>query len=282
MGPLSSSRLVASGGERLGFIFQTMKRESVKIWAGWLESMDNIPDRESRAQLALAIFEYALDCRDYTGSDPWVKVLLPTIKKTIDGSIKNSENGRIGGQRSVESRSGATSDTFNPASTAASSGASSGASSTKDVDVDVDNRHKTKDIDIDDKQNKEKAKPSSSSKFIFKKALIDNGCNTQLAEDYIALRNRKKAPSTKTAFDGIVREANKYIESHPGATFSDVVTIMVERNWVGFDAAWVKDIPTAEPEESEYMKAMNAQVRRQREIDAEIEAERQRRMRENK
>ena len=121
-----------------------------------------------------------------------------------------------------------------------------------------------------------------NSKFIFKKALIDNGCNTQLAEDYMSLRNRKKAPSTKTAFDGIVREANKYIESHPGATFSDVVTIMVERNWVGFDAAWVKDIPTAEPEESEYMKAMNAQVRRQREIDAEIEAERQRRMRENK
>ena len=57
---------------------------------------------------------------------------------------------------------------------------------------------------------------------------------------------------------------------------------MVERNWVGFDAAWVKDIPTAEPEESEYMKSMNAQVRRQREIDAEIEAERQRRMKENK
>ena len=250
--------------------------------------MDNIPDRESRAQLALAIFEYALDCRDYTGSDPWVKVLLPTIKKTIDGSIKNSENGRIGGQRSVESRSGATSDTFNLASSAASTTASSGASSTKDVDVDVDvdNRHKTKDnnIDIDDKEkkDKEKSEPSSFSKFIFKKALIDNGCNTQLAEDYMSLRNRKKAPSTKTAFDGIVREANKYIESHPGATFSDVVTIMVERNWVGFDAAWVKDIPTAEPEESEYMKAMNAQVRRQREIDAEIEAERQRRMRENK
>jgi hypothetical protein len=92
-----------------------MKRESVKIWAGWLESIDNIPDRKSGAELALAIFEYALDGRDYTGSDPWVKVLLPTIKKTIDGSIKNSENGRIGGRRSVESRSGATSNTFNPA-----------------------------------------------------------------------------------------------------------------------------------------------------------------------
>ena len=281
MGPLSSSRLVASGGERLGFIFQTMKRESVKIWAGWLESIDNIPDRKSGAELALAIFEYALDGRDYTGSDPWVKVLLPTIKKTIDHSLQNAENGGKGGRRKAENLKAANST----ATSTANSDATSTANDTKDVDVDVDvdvdNRHKTKDnnIDIDDK---EKAEPSSSSKFIFKKALIDNGCNTQLAEDYMSLRNRKKAPSTKTAFDGIVREANKYIESHPGATFSDVVTIMVERNWVGFDAAWVKDIPTAEPEESEYMKAMNAQVRRQREIDAEIEEERQRRMRENK
>ncbi|MBQ2230513.1 MAG: hypothetical protein II425_01730 [Oscillospiraceae bacterium] len=261
----------------MGFIFQTMKRESVKIWAGWLESIDNIPDRKSGAELALAIFEYALDGRDYTGSDPWVKVLLPTIKKTIDHSLQNAENGGKGGRRKAENLKAANST----ATSTANSDATSTANDTKDVDVDVDNRHKTKDnnIDIDDK---EKAEPSSSSKFIFKKALIDNGCNTQLAEDYIALRNRKKAPSTKTAFDGIVREANKYIESHPGATFSDVVTIMVERNWVGFDAAWVKDIPTAEPEESEYMKAMNAQVRRQREIDAEIEEERQRRMRENK
>ena len=151
-----------------------------------------------------------------------------------------------------------------------------------DSDNDIDNDSDNDNVNVEKKHNKEKSEPSSSPKFIFKKALIDNGCNTQLAEDYMSLRNRKKAPSTKTAFNGIVREANKYIESHPGATFSDVVTIMVERNWVGFDAAWVKDIPTAEPEESEYMKAMNAQVRRQREIDAEIEAERQRRMKENK
>jgi hypothetical protein len=153
----------------------------------------------------------------------------------------------------------------------------------KDKDKDKDKYNDNDKRKDNNKENtQEKSEPSSSSKFIFKKALIDNGCNTQLAEDYMSLRNRKKAPSTKTAFNGIVREANKYIETHPGATFSDVVTIMVERNWVGFDAAWVKDIPTAEPEESEYMKAMNAQVRRQREIDAEIEAERQRRMRENK
>ena len=250
------------------------------MWAGWLETMDEIPKRASRAELALAIFEYALDDREYKGRDPWVKAIMPTVKKTIDRSVQNALNGRKGGQKSVESRSAAPSTASSVASSETPSAAPSTAQNT--YNINNNNNDLLNTTDVVRKENKEKSEPSSSSKFIFKKALIDNGCNTQLAEDYIALRNRKKAPSTKTAFDGIVREANKYIESHPGATFSDVVTIMVERNWVGFDAAWVKDIPTAEPEESEYMKAMNAQVRRQREIDAEIEEERQRRMRENK
>jgi hypothetical protein len=259
-----------------------MKRESVKIWAGWLESMDNIPDRESRAQLALAIFEYALDCRDYTGSDPWVKVLLPTIKKTIDGSIKNSENGRIGGQRSVESRSGATSDTFNPASSAASTTASSGASSTKDVDVDVDNRHKTKDNNIDDKEknSKEKSEPSSSSttskNFKFKEYLLEHGASEQAVIDWLEVRKKKKAANTLSAIRTLEREAKK-----AGISLADAVELCAGNSWQSLKAEWIEK-ESASPEESEYMKAMNAQVRRQREIDAEIEAERQRRMKENK
>ena len=117
-----------------------MKRESVKIWAGWLESIDNIPARESRAELALAIFEYALDEREYTGADPWVKVLLPTIKKSIDNASRNAINGQKGGlQKAANStaNSAATSDNFNPAN--------SGANSTKTIDIDIDNRLKTKD-----------------------------------------------------------------------------------------------------------------------------------------
>ena len=137
-----------------------------------------------------------------------------------------------------------------------------------------------KENNIEKKNIEKKTEQSSSPKFIFKKALIEQGCNEQLAEDYIALRTRKKAPSTKTAFDGIVREAEKYIGARPGATFADVITIMVERNWVGFDAKWVKDEPAAESEESEYIRTMNAQIRRQRELDARIDAERQRRKRE--
>jgi hypothetical protein len=243
-----------------------MKRESVKIWAGWLESIDNIPARESRTELALAIFEYALDEREYTGADPWVKVLLPTIKKSIDNSTRNAINGQKGGLQKA-ANSTATSD--------ATTAANSTANNTKTIDK--DNRQYTIDKDNKEKNIKEKTEQSSSVKFIFKKALIERGCSDQIASDYMAIRNKRRAPSTITAFERIEKEAEKYISARPGATFEDVVRLMIEHNWLSFEAAWVKDTSSSDSEESEYVKAMNAQIRRQREIDAELEAERQRR-----
>lgn len=282
MGPLSSSYLVASSGERLGFIFESM-RESFVFMKQWREGIKVLTPAE-QVEAYNAILDYALDGVPYTGKNAGIKMLLAMITSQIDQH--NKKYADICEKRAEASRS----RWSNQKDANATKSMQEDTNATKstnlhldnDSDSDIDNDSDNDNVNVGKKHNKEKSEPSSAPKFIFKKALIDNGCNEQLAEDYIALRNRKKAPSTKTAFDGIVRESNKYIESHPGATFSDVVTIMVERNWVGFDAAWVKDIPTAEPEESEYMKAMNAQVRRQREIDAEIEAERQRRMRENK
>ena len=269
MGPLSSSRLVASGGERLGFIFQTMDKKGIILYATQWAALQQMNDNE----LGGAVREL---CRyAFEGMIPETpSVAFMFLKAQIDIDEQKYQERCEKNRANISKR-------WNTDNTNVYDRIQSDTKHTNKDDK--ENKDKEDKEDSKEKKNIEKkSEPSSSSKFIFKKALIDNGCNTQLAEDYMSLRNRKKAPSTKTAFDGIVREANKYIESHPGATFSDVVTIMVERNWVGFDAAWVKDIPTAEPEESEYMKAMNAQVRRQREIDAEIEEERQRRMRENK
>ena len=186
--------------------------------------MDNIPDRGSRAELALAIFEYALDCRDYSGADPWVKVLLPTIKKTIDGSIKNSENGRIGGKRSVESRSGATSDTSNPASTTASTTASSGASNTKDVDVDVDvddndnvnNRHKTKDYDME-------------------ADLLGRGVPENYVHDYLLVRKNKRAKNTRSATELLIDNAAK-----AGISLAYAVQLCAQYSWQSFNPKYVE------------------------------------------
>lgn len=245
-----------------------------------MESIDNIPDRKSGAELALAIFEYALDGRDYTGSDPWVKVLLPTIKKTIDHSLQNAENGGKGGRRKAENLKAANST----ATSTANSDATSTANDTKDVDVDVDvdNILLTKDNNIDDKQknNQEKAEPSSSpttsKNFKFKEYLLEHGASEQAVIDWLEVRKKKKAANTLTAIRTLEREAKK-----AGISLADAVELCAGNSWQSLKAEWIEK-ESAAPEESEYMKAMNAQVRRQREIDAEIEAERQRRMRENK
>ena len=145
---------------------------------------------------------------------------------------------------------------------------------------DKENKKENDKENIEEKNIQEKSEQSSSPKFIFKKALIERGCNDQIASDYIALRNRRKAPSTITAFERIEREANKYMAARPGSTFEDVVRLMIEHNWLGFEATWVKDDVNAQPEESEHTRLLNEQIRRQRELDAEIDAERQRRKRE--
>ena len=242
-------------------------KENAKIWQGWLESIEKIPDEAAKGELALAIFRYSLRGIKYTGDNVFVNIIMPTIEKSIDNSSRNAINGAKGGLQKA-ANSGANSDT--------TTAANSGANSTKDNRLKtIDNIQKTK--DNKEKEDKEKSEQSSAPKFIFKKALIERGCSDQIASDYMALRNRRKAPSTITAFERIESEAKKYMATRPGSTFEDVVRLMIEHNWLGFEAAWVKDTTSSDPEESEYIKAMNAQIRRQREIDAELEAERQRR-----
>ena len=270
--PLSSTRLVVSSGERLGLFFQTMKRESVKIWAGWLESIDNIPDRSSRAELALAIFEYALDGRDYSGGDPWVKVLLPTIKKTIDGSLQNAENGRRGGQRSAEVRNLA----LTAAPSVALSDPQTAAPNTKDVD-DNDN------IDYNDNNIEKKGITSNTpkkegQKFSFKLSLIKEGVDEQVAADYMAVRNKHKAPSTVTAFNGLLREAQKVMLS-TDLTLTDIVRICAERGWQGVKADWIlKDYqgkPTAQAADdpNEQVRIWHKQIEEGRAARGEIKGQ---------
>ena len=229
-----------------------MKRESVKIWAGWLESIDNIPDRGSRGELALAIFEYALDGRDYTGSDPWVKVLLPTIRKTIDGSFQNSENGRKGGQRSAEKRNPASSG----ASTTASTTASSGAPNTKDDNVD-DNDNVNDNVDNKKDKNLSsfgvKAKRETPKSFNISSYLESKGVQPAMIEAWLAIRKTKRATNTEAAMQLMEREIGKV-----KMTWDEVIQECVLRNWVGFKAEWIlKDqVQQAAPEGGDDMDAM--------------------------
>jgi len=60
------------------------------------------------------------------------------------------------------------------------------------------------------------------------------GVDPQIVSDFKALRNKKKSAITKTAMEGIRREAGK-----AGLSLADALMICCERGWAGFKAEWV-------------------------------------------
>lgn len=248
----------------------------------WRDGLMTLPPFE-QAEAFAALMDYALDGKPYTGSNGAVKMFFAMATKQIDEH--NAKYAEICEKRSrsANARWKNPKDANASESTQMQPNASESTQMHTDNDNDCDNDCDNVHV-IDEKNNtpngalKEKPEPSSAPiKFIFKKALIERGCNDQIASDYMALRNRRKAPSTITAFERIEREANKYMAARPDSTFEDVVRLMIEHNWLGFEAAWVKDTATAQPEISEHTRLLDEQIRRQRELDAEIDAERQRR-----
>lgn len=63
--------------------------------------------------------------------------------------------------------------------------------------------------------------------------LAEFGITDQLAEDFIAHRKIKKAPITQTALERLQAQAE--IVDLP---LEEVVAIMIDRNWTGFNAKW--------------------------------------------
>lgn len=79
------------------------------------------------------------------------------------------------------------------------------------------------------------------------KPLTNNHINTpdgvalSLWSDFLVLRKAKKLPVTKTALDGLDREAKK-----AGLTMNEAITICCERGWGSFKADWLKVETTKE------------------------------------
>lgn len=66
------------------------------------------------------------------------------------------------------------------------------------------------------------------------KDLVADGVPEAVAVDWLRVRKAKKAPLTRTAWDGVKREAVL-----AGITPAEAVKVAVESNWQGFKAAWM-------------------------------------------
>ena len=77
------------------------------------------------------------------------------------------------------------------------------------------------------------ASQSRKAKFDPRSELLALGVDAQVAEDWLAVRRAKRAPLTRSALDGVVREAGK-----AGLSVGEAVRIAAERGWQGFKADW--------------------------------------------
>lgn len=68
------------------------------------------------------------------------------------------------------------------------------------------------------------------------------GVPHDVATEFLAIRNRKRAPLTELALAGIQREADK-----AGLPLGEALRKCVERGWQGFDAGWVQNQTRAGP-----------------------------------
>jgi len=66
--------------------------------------------------------------------------------------------------------------------------------------------------------------------------LISIGINETIARDFILHRKSKKSKLTETAWNGIVREAEK-----ANLTIQQALQICIERDWKSFKADWVRN-----------------------------------------
>jgi hypothetical protein len=88
---------------------------------------------------------------------------------------------------------------------------------------------------IPDIKEKTKSKSKKFDPSSFRPAFISEKSWT----DLIALRKAKKAAQTERAYQAIIDEILKAVEA--GFTADDCINKMCNRNWTGFEAAWMEN-----------------------------------------
>lgn len=76
-----------------------------------------------------------------------------------------------------------------------------------------------------------------SNKFDFKEELLKIGGQPQLVNDWLLIRQKKKASNTQTALQGFITQLRI-----SGKNINEILTICCDRDWKGFHADWLKNI----------------------------------------
>ena len=193
-------------------------RDSSIFYRSFYEALKDLP-AENQAELYTAIFEYSLNFNEVelTGLS---NTIFKLIKPQLKANNKKYENGKKGGAPGKENKEETNYEPKN----------------NQNETKEEPNVNGNENENLNENVNENK-KPHTPTTFSFYKSLISIGAESKLANEWLAVRKKKKATDTETAFDGFVREMNK-----GGLDINSTLRICIEKSWSGLNASWLKGL----------------------------------------
>lgn len=167
---------------------------------------------------AKAIVECCLKYELFTEDDGYFlsKRILKNIDKRMEISEKRAKAGRI----SAEKRKKATSVGKN-------------STSVEENPTKSNKEKKRKEKEIKEKNN---TNTNTVCVFNFKKSLLEYGFDPLLVDEWMAIRKTKKAINSEFSFNSFISQVEK-----TGAKKNEVMRLIAEKQWAGFNHAWMKN-----------------------------------------
>ena len=73
--------------------------------------------------------------------------------------------------------------------------------------------------------------------FNFQKALLEYGFDKELVDEWMVIRKNKRAVNSEFAFNSLIAQVER-----AGAEKNEVLRIIAEKQWAGFNHAWLKTL----------------------------------------
>ena len=113
------------------------------------------------------------------------------------------------------------------------------------------------------KENKEKNNTNTKSVFSFRKSLLEYGFKRELVDEWMLIREKKKSINSEFAFNCFISQVEK-----TGAEKNKLLKIIAEKQWAGFNHAWMKTLNNNNTNiiENETDRRANESAKRKQEI----------------
>lgn len=202
-------------------------KKSFVAYADWKNVFDALPNEEAGA-LIKHIFAYVND-EDPVSDSVLINAVFANIKSTLKRDLerweKQIEQRREAGKRSAEIRSTKLND--------------------RSTTVNDRQRNSTDNVNVNVNVIKEKEELHSSKKkndsFNFRKALIQENFDPKLVEDWIQVRNTKRAANTETAFKIFLNQI-LLAERTKGIDRNELLELTVSRSWQTFKIEYLENL----------------------------------------